>query len=172
MWLDVATDKKKAKKAPKVDATKPLKAENMKGDDKEDEALDDVPDVTQDDFKDPNLKPFFIVLSGKGNRKVFMSKQKLGIDRVAKIKVNPPAKNSVFLFDKRTNTIRLASERNFVLSNKMGKGMKAGHEAVFRRILNSKITADQVLVMGKKNIHNKGKKCLDVNGKNADMASL
>jgi hypothetical protein len=76
------------------------------------------------------------------------------------------------LYDKRTLTIRLASERNIVLSNRSGKGLKQGHQAVFRRILNNNITPDQVLVMGKHNIQNKAKKCLEVKGKNADEASL
>lgn len=66
------------------------------------------------------------------------------------------------MWDKRTKTIRLASERNFCLSNKMGKGLKAGSQAVFRRILDSKIGEDQVLKINKKSISNKGKKCLDV----------
>jgi len=65
------------------------------------------------------------------------------------------------------------SERTFALSNKMDKGMKAGQPAVFRRIkAGDKVTADQVLVMGKKNVHNKAKKCLAVDGKNKEMASL
>jgi len=76
------------------------------------------------------------------------------------------------MFDKRSNTIRLASERNFALGNKMGKDLKQGQQAVFRRVLNNKVTPDQILSMGKKNVKNKAKRCLQVNGKNTDMASL
>lgn len=114
----------------------------MADDDGDNDDLDSVPDVTQDDIKDPSLKPFYIVLRSKGNRRVFMSKEKLGIDRVAKIKEKPHQKNAVFMFDKRTNTIRLASERNFALGNRMGKELKAGHPAVFRRILENKVLGD------------------------------
>lgn len=139
----------------------------------EKEKLEKIPDVKVDDIKDPVNKPFFLVLQMKGNRKVYMSQQKIGIDRVAKIKSKPHPKNSVFLYDKRTKTIRLASERNFVLSNKMGKGLKIGHEAVFRRVLNSKVTEDQFVTIGSKVIHNKNKKCLEVkNGANKEEAPL
>jgi nicotinic acid phosphoribosyltransferase len=81
--------------APKA----PLKGDNMADNDKEKDELENIPDVTVDDEVDPNLKTFFLVLKG---RKVFMSEEKLGIDRVAKIKEQPHDKNAVFLFDKRT----------------------------------------------------------------------
>lgn len=158
------TGGKKAAKAP-------VKGKNMAGDDKEKDELDNIPDVTADDYKDPTLKPFYIVLKAKGTKKVFMSKEKIGIDRVAKIKENPHPRNSVFLYDKRTMTIRLQSERNFALGNKMDKGLKPGHQAVFRRIMDGKVTEDQVLNFAK-GIQNKAKKCLDVQGDVKDMASL
>jgi hypothetical protein len=126
----------------------------MDGDDDEKEALEDIPDVTADDYKDTAVKTFTIMLKTKGNRSVFMSKEKLGVDRVAKIKANPHPRNSVFFFDARTKTIRLASERNFALSNRSGKELKQGHQAVFRRILDSKVTKDQVLTIGKAQIKN------------------
>ena len=151
---------------------KAVRGENMDGDDAEKESLEDIPDVTADDYKDTSVKTFSIVLKAKGNRKVFMSKEKLGVDRVAKIKVNPHPRNSMFFFDARTNTIRLASERNFALSNTSGKGLKQGHNAVFRRILDAKVMPDQVLNIKAHSISNKGKKCLEVKGKNADMAAL
>jgi len=102
-----------------------------------------------------------------------MSQEKIGVDRVAKIKEQPHAKNAVFLYDKRTKTIRLASERNFALGNKSGKGLKQGHQAVFRRILDQKISEDQILTINKSSISNKGKKCLDIiGGVSKEMAVL
>lgn len=151
LWADIEESKKDKAKAA-VAAVAPQEGENMEGEDEEKDEQENVPDVSVDDETDPNLKPFFIVLKTKGNRKAFMSKEKIGIDRVAKIKVNPHPRNSVFLFDKRSKTIRLASERNFVLSNKMDKGLKQGHKAVFRRIMNATVQPDQVLTIGAKNI--------------------
>ena len=162
------------KDAAPVDVEKKVhqKAKNMSGNDREKDDLETIPDVTVDDYKDPTLKPFYIVLTGKGNRRVFMSKEKIGIDRVAKIKDSPHPRNSLFLYDKRTMTIRLQSERNFALGNKMGKKLKAGHNAVFRRVIDGKVTDDQLLVISGKGISNKANKCLDVMGQIKDMASL
>jgi hypothetical protein len=164
--------KEEKEKEKKKKEQNPVKGDNMADDDGDDDDLDKIPDVKDDDIKDPTLKPFYIILKGKTARKLFMSKEKVGIDRIAKIKEKPHPKNAVFMFDKRTNTIRLASERNFALGNKMGKGVKQGHPAVFRRILENKVLGDQVLKMGKKNIKNKAGKCLQVNGKNVEMAPL
>lgn len=83
MWLDEEIEKTEKKKAKKIIAP------NSKEADKEADKNEKVPDVTADDFKDTKIKPFFIVLKATGNRKVFMSKQKIGIDRVAKIKTAP-----------------------------------------------------------------------------------
>ena len=164
--------KEEKEKEKKKKEQNPVKGDNMEDDDGDDDDLDKIPDVKDDDIKDPSLKPFYIILKGKTARKVFMSKEKVGIDRIAKIKEKPHPKNAVFMYDKRTNTIRLASERNFALGNKMGKGVKQGHPAVFRRILENKVLGDQLVTMGKKNIKNKAGKCLQVNGKNVEMAPL
>jgi len=144
----------------------------MGDDDKDKEELDNVPDASVDDEIDPNIKPFYLVLKAGGEKKVFMSKEKIGVDRIAKIKKEPHKRNALLFYDKRTKTIRLLSERNFVLSNKFGKALKKGHKAVFRRILNGKVEKDQELEIGKHNVFNKGKNCLDVDGKNAEMAPL
>lgn len=152
--------KEEKEKEKKKKEQKPVKGDNMEDDDGDDDDLDKIPSVKSDDIKDPSLKPFYIVLKGKTARKVFMSKEKVGIDRIAKIKEKPHPKNAVFMYDKRTNTIRLASERNFALGNKMGKGVKQGHPAVFRRILENKVLGDQLVTMGKKNVKNKAGKCL------------
>jgi hypothetical protein len=158
--------------AKKEEKKEEPKAKNMAGHDDEKDELDNIPDVTVDDYKDPNLKPFFIVLKAKGARKVFMSKEKEGIDRIAKIKENPHPRNSMFLYDKRTMTIRVQSERNFALGNKMDKGLKPGHKAVFRRIIDGKVSEDQILAISGKGITNKGGKCLDVEGEIKEMATL
>jgi hypothetical protein len=163
---------KKTEDKKKKEEKKPVKGKNMAGDDKEKEELDNIPDVTVDDYKDPTIKPFFLVLKSKGTRMVFMSKEKLGIDRVAKIKENPHPRNSTFLYDKRTMTIRLMSERNFALGNRMGKELKQGHQAVFRRVMEGKVTPDQILNITPHGVVNKAKKCLDVQGQLKDMAPL
>jgi hypothetical protein len=137
MWKDAekAKEKKKEAKAALKKSTKSkTNGDNMDNGEKEkDEA---IPDVSVDDQVDNSVPKFFLVLQGKTGRKVFMSQEKLGIDRVAKVKENPRPKNSVFIYDKRTKTVRLASERNFAISAKMGKQLKTGTAAVFRRILN------------------------------------
>lgn len=112
---------------------------------------------------------------GTGKRKVFMSKQKIGVDRVAKIKKNPSAHNAVFVYDKRTSTIRLQSQRTLVLSNRAGKGVKPGHFAVFRNInsaQNGQVQKNQKLTFSGSRIQNKAKGCLSVQGKNKEEAAL
>jgi hypothetical protein len=174
MWKDAEKEKAKAKKqkaALKKSTGSKTNGDNMDNGEKEKD--EDVPDVKTDDIPDPNHKPFFLIAQGgKQHRKVFMSKEKLGIDRVAKIKENPHPRNAVFLFDKRTKTIRLASERNFALSSRMGKNMKKGAIAVFRRIMDGQVGPDQKLTIGKSNVSNNKKQCLNINGKNVDMAPL
>jgi hypothetical protein len=171
--ISVAQTKKDEKAGkPAAAAKAEPKAKNMPGADDEKDELDNIPDVTIDDYKDPNVKPFFIVLAAKGSKKVYMSKEKIGIDRVAKIKDDPHPRNSMFLYDKRTMTIRLQSERNFALGNRMDKGLQPGHQAVFRRIMDGKVTEDQVLQISGKGITNKASKCLDVDGEIKDNATL
>lgn len=174
LWKDKskkAEKDKKAKAALKKGSGSKTNGDNMDNGEKEkDEA---IPDVKTDDIPDPNHKPFFLMAqAGKTHRKVFMSKEKLGIDRVAKIKENPHPRNATFLFDKRTKTIRLASERNFALSSRMGKNMKKGSAAVFRRIMDGKVEASQKLTIGKSAVSNNKKQCLQLAGKNEDMAAL
>jgi len=50
--------------------------------------------------------------------------------------------------------------------------MKQGQHVVFRRVLNSKVTPDQILTIRKSAIANKSKSCLTLNGKNAENATL
>jgi len=99
-----------------------------------------------------------------------MSKTKVGIDHIAKIKAKPHAKVSTFIFDARTKTIRVKDNQHFVLSNKLGKGAKPGQAACFRRADPKKITADQELTIGAHTIkNNKSKNCLSaLNDKNAE----
>jgi len=144
----------------------------MAGDDAEGDELDDVPDVTSDDTSTDKLAPFFIVFSGPGERKLFKSAQKNGVDYIAKIKTGAKSKNSLFTFDKRTKTVRLVSERNIALGNKSGKGNKRGNNVVFRRVLNSKPTSDQADMLVTKSAAKHKKLCIELDGKNADNASL
>jgi len=71
-----------------------------------------------------------------GKRKLFMSKEKSKKDRVAKIKKNPKAHNAIFIYDKRTKSVRLQSDRHFVLSGvHSAKGKcKHGSKVILRKM--------------------------------------
>lgn len=76
---------------------------------------------------------FALQLTMPGKRRVFMSKVNTMGGYLAKIKQGINNDKSQFIFDKRTNSVRLFSDRSMALSNQLGKGSKRDYNAVFRK---------------------------------------
>jgi hypothetical protein len=98
----------------------------------------------------------------KGNRRVYVSKQKDGADIALKITKDVNDWRALFIVDQRTNSIRLHSNRNLAISNTYTKikkdRLKPGKTAVVRKYEG---TADQRWVKyDKGKVTNKKKRCL------------
>lgn len=90
---------------------------------------------------------------------MFRSKQANGAEFVAKIKGGVRDWRAILIWDRRSNSLRLDSNRNMALSNQDGKGRKIGKNVAFRVFKNQ---ADQFVSINKDKITNfkRGKKCL------------
>lgn len=108
-----------------------------------------------------HINPFHLTLKMTGSRRVYMSRQKQGKDQVLKIEKGRKDWRSIFIFDKRTKSIRLHSDRSLAMSNQNAKEEKLrlakGKTVVMRKFKN---TVDQRLTIEDKNIKNKAKLCL------------
>lgn len=93
----------------------------------------------------------------KGNRKVFLSNQRIGTEYILKIKENATNWRSWFVYDERTKSIRLNRNRNFAISNQRFIGLRDGGYAVVRKFVHG---ADQQITFKGTNILNKRGSCL------------
>lgn len=101
---------------------------------------------------------FQLSLDTKGGRTIYVSKERSGPDHMLKIGSKVSKERSLFIFDKRTNSIRLAASPTLALSNQYGRGEKLGGNVVLRHYENS---STQVAYIGKhKRILNKAGNCL------------
>lgn len=89
---------------------------------------------------------------------MYVTKERSGPDHLLQIGSSPSQERSLFIRDKRTNSIRLASSPTLAISNQSGRGNKVGGNVVLRKYKKSKT---QIAFLGKhKRILNKDGKCL------------
>lgn len=69
-----------------------------------------------------------------------------------------------FVFERRTRTIRIMSDRTQVISGKQGLGFKKGNDAVARKYKNQSNQKISFWVGKFRNVRNNGRQCLDVHG--------
>lgn len=123
-------------------------------------------------------KRFMLEQNGKGKRRLFMSKEVTGKDRVLKIDAKRDDWRAWFIYDARSRSIRLDAHRYLALSNKDSLNRFAvGKTVALRKWEN---TPDQANIhlketskKGVKNIQNWKRKCLTpLHFLNKDMNSL
>lgn len=110
-------------------------------------------------------KKFYLELNMKGARRIYMSAQQDGPDKVCKLKSGINDWRAWFIMDQRTRSIRLDAHRSLALSNRDGYNrLNVGKTIAFRKY---DATADQIdleIKEGSKKgvftIINKAKKCL------------
>jgi hypothetical protein len=78
---------------------------------------------------------------------------------------NPTCNKQWFTFDRRTNTIRAWSRRNYAIANQKGYGFRIGVAATIRPYTGDNTERIQWHGGSRRNIRNNGAKCLDVHGK-------
>jgi len=119
--------------------------------------------------------PFQIISNMKGGRKIYASKQKQGEDIVLKISDDFNDWRTMFIVDKRTQSVRLHSNKALALSNQVSKvpkdRLKTGKNVMLRKF---KTQADQMKIsFADKKIINKARKCLSTKHyKNKDETLL
>jgi len=124
----------------------------------------------QKQFAKPLKKPqwgkkFYLELAMKGKRRVYMSAQQDGPDKVVKIKGGINDWRAWFVQDGRTRSIRLDAHRSLALSNRDGYNrLNVGKTVAFRKYAGT-VDQDNIDIKegGKKGIFtiiNKAKKCL------------
>jgi len=69
----------------------------------------------------------------KNGRTLYVTKQRIGPDHIMKIGKRVSKERSLFIFDKRTNSIRLAASPTLAISNQNGRGLKLGGNVVLRK---------------------------------------
>ena len=124
----------------------------------------------QKQFAKPLKKPqwgkkFYLELNMKGKRRIYMSGQQDGQDKIGKLKSKINDWRAWFIFDERTKSIRLDAHRSLALSNRDGLNrLNVGKAVAFRKFA---ATVDQIeleIKEGSKkgvfNVFNKAKKCL------------
>jgi len=101
----------------------------------------------------PHSNPFFIKLKGSKS-KLFMSKQIEGKDHILKIGKDAKVWRSLFIYDRRTKSIRLHAHRHLALSNEHGKGRRNDKRLAMRKFTGCK---DQIAgFVGEKLKNSKG----------------
>ena len=115
---------------------------------------------------------FLIKLGAKGNRNIYMSKEKRASDFVLKLGKKPKNWRSWFIMDKRSQTVRVFAQRHLAISNAAGKGVKPGAALVVRKY-DEKDSSQPFVFNGHKIENKKSKRCLSTaNGENKDEALL
>jgi len=105
-----------------------------------------------------NLRTFQLKMAIKGGRIVYVNKEKSGPDHLLMLSKKPSKSRSLFILDKRTSSIRLASAPHLAMSNQATRGVKLGGNVVLRKYNESKT---QVAKLGKyKRVLNKNGDCL------------
>jgi len=108
-----------------------------------------------------HVNPFHLRLKMPSGRGLVMSRQKVGKDNILKLAKVTKDWRSIFIYDKRTKSIRLHSDRTLALSNQNTDEEKLrlakGKTAAMRKFKN---TADQILWLEDGKIKNKAKLCL------------
>lgn len=85
-----------------------------------------------------NLRTFQLKMSMKGGRIVYVNKEKSGPDHLLMLAKKPSKSRSLFILDKRTSSIRLASAPHLAMSNQATRGVKLGGNVVLRKYNESK----------------------------------
>jgi len=99
-------------------------------------------------------------------RALFMAEHIGGHQYRLRIRDNHPAdKLQWFVFDRRSNSIRAWSRRNFALANQRGYGFRIGVAATMRQFDNSNTVRIRWYNGSVRNLRNNGQKCLDVHGR-------
>lgn len=126
-------------------------------------------DKNKDKEKPDFTKQRFLIKSEmKGNRNVYLSKEKQGDDFVLKFGKKPNEWRSWFIMDPRTSTIRLYVQPHLAISNKAGKGVKPGANLVMRKF-NADDVSQPIIVNGHRIENKKSKRCLTTaNSENKD----
>jgi len=105
--------------------------------------------------------PFHLHLKMKNGRSLYMSRQKDKHDQVLKLKKGVVDWRSLFIYDKRTKSVRLHANRELALSNQDAENeqdrFKSGRTAAMRKY---KHTVDQTIFLAEHKIKNTNKMCL------------
>lgn len=106
--------------------------------------------------------PFMIVNRSNKKQHLFMSEEKVGADRVLKLTRDQPDWRALFIYDRKTKSIRLHSRKQYALSNqdsdKKGKErVSVGRTLAMRTF---KHTEDQIARIEDGKIKNSKKKCM------------
>jgi hypothetical protein len=109
---------------------------------------------------------FVIRSEMKTNRMLYPNEIIGGNQRILRIRdFDAHVVTAYWIFDSRTNTIRNAHYKNWVLTNKRGQGFNINQNAVIRPFTANDKTQPIKFYGGKRqNIRNGGGKCLDVHG--------
>lgn len=84
------------------------------------------------------IRTFQLKLRVKEGLIVYVTKERSGPDHLLKIGKNPTKERSLFIHDRRTNSIRLAASPSLAISNQYGRGVKLGGNVVLRKYSRSK----------------------------------
>lgn len=107
----------------------------------------------------------FMIRSEMPGHRMLYSNERYDSNRARRVRIrdfDAHVLTAYWVFDSRTNTIRSAHYRNWVLSNQRGYGFRIGGQANVRAWTGEKAQPIKYFGGGRRSIQNYGKKCLDV----------
>jgi hypothetical protein len=109
----------------------------------------------------------FMIRSAMSGHRMLYSNERFDSNRARRVRIrdfDAHVVTAYWVFDQRTNTIRSAHYRNWVLSNQRGYGFRIGRPAVVRAWTGEKSQPIKFYGGSRRNIRNYNGKCLDVYG--------